>query len=57
MDRLHDRQAKARLGLGDPLRRFVAVELQKVERRAIEHGGDRRIVGVDKQADAPHAAG
>src|SRR5262249_31298093 len=56
-DSLHDRTAEARLRGGDTLRGFPAVELQDVERRAIEHGGDRRIVGIDKNADKPDAGG
>ena len=33
---------------------FAAVELQDVERRRVQHGCDRGVVGIDKQADPPH---
>ncbi len=56
--RLHHRQAIARPDLGHPVGRFVAVQLQHVQRHRLDDGIQRRVVGIDHQRHLgqPHRA-
>ncbi len=54
-DHLHHRAMEAQLRIGNPVRAFPAVELEDVDRRHVEDGADRIILGVDKEADPLHA--